>query len=59
MKKEKQNYKKSRRELKVILKALKSWINRNYGRRCGERANGCFACIAWEVYDLLCVYFDK
>ena len=59
MKKELQNYKKSREEFRLILKALKGWINRNYGKRCEERANGCFVCIAWEIYDLLYVYFDE
>ena len=54
-----QNYKKSRKELRIILTALRGWISRNYGKRCGERANGCFVCIAYAIYDVLETYLEK
>jgi len=52
------DYKKSRKELQVILRALKGWINRNYGKRCGERAKRCPTCLSWAIYDLLESFLD-
>jgi hypothetical protein len=41
------------REKKAMLKPLKKYILRGYGRRCKEFAWGCSTCDAWLAYDIL------
>jgi len=43
-------------ELKAFRTNLKKDVLKNYGKRCKERAFGCYKCDIWVLLDLLDAY---
>jgi len=42
----------------TILKQLKTWIIKHYGKRCKQSAPLCVVCEVWRAYDLLTFISD-
>lgn len=39
-------------ESKAFLKTYKKYITKYYGKRCKKRANTCYCCEIWSLYDM-------
>ena len=44
------------KEQKELLDFFSKWLNKNYGKRCKTKANGCPCCVAWHMYDLMGIF---
>jgi len=42
----------------VDLKQFKKWVAKDWGKRCGDYAFGCYVCAAWRVFDDLKALID-
>ena len=56
MKKREWDFEPETKEAKQILKSMKKYIIKGYGKRCPKLACKCPCCEAWIVYDLIKIW---